>query len=433
MSVTREELMKMDWKSIASALKDPATQGHILKLMKGDRELNVYIGQLLQQRQAETEQAEVEVDRQTALENPPTTEELAAEAAALAVEQPVVVPPVEAVQPAAVDHSEEDAAWKAEGVTVQRDAQGKIVRMVQEYQVRDDDSSPIGRPTHLEARTPYELLSKQRVAHENATRAFHRLKKQKLTFKQTEENRLLTPEEIKAAATKALEGKDAAEAEKIVRSVLENDFKQKETALLNEREYAEGQKIGNIFLRRHLHDFKSCESNMKALGEYLRDHSMEFTLDNLEAALTDLQDQGNKLAPLVVAGGAQRPAEPANTPATATVAAAPASELPAQVPAASVTPPAVAQPEAVASQPVVEATEQRPAAPNQASAARRPGVNGTIPPGTMSAHRPGAVDPALARKEFMKELKDMKPDVIRKKLNDPQFVQQLTKYGIKVR
>jgi hypothetical protein len=428
-SITREQVLAIKtFAEVAKLLKESPDE--MRPIMKG--EVLVHIQSLINARNVQLAGQETEVDRQLALNNPPSTEELAEQAAAVAAESAAVVPPVvEATPPATVDHTEEDASWKTEGVTVQRDAQGKIVRMVQEYQVRDDDDSPIGRPTHLEARTPYELLSKQRVAHENATRAFHRLKKQKLTFKQTEENRLLTPAEISAAATKALEGKDAAEAEKIVRSVLENDFKQKETALLNEREYAEGQKIGNTFIRRHLHDFNANEANLKALGEYLREHNMEFTLDNLEAAFIDLRDQGNKLA--AVNAAVTRPAESANTPATATPAAAPTSELPATAPAAAVTPPVVAQPAAAVSQPVVEATVSTPVAPNPAPATRRPGVNGSITPGTMSAHRPGAVDPALARKEFMKELKAMTSDQIRKKLNDSQFVKQLETYGVKVR
>lgn len=432
MSFTKETVLQMPLADILAAVKAPETSAEMQNLLR-DRQVVARVSQLMLERQ----QHESEVDRQLELTNPPSTEELAAEAAVIAAE-PAVQPVIEVVPPVVPDNTVEDEAWKAEGVVVQRDAQGKIIRMVQEYQVRDDDSSPIGRPTHLEARTPYELLSKQRVAHENATRAFHRLKKQKLTFKQTEENRLLTPAEIKEAATRALEGKDAAEAEKIVRSVIENDFKQKEAALQNEREYAEGQKIGNIFIRRHIHDFNPNEANLKALGEYLREHNMEFTLDNLEAAFIDLRDQGDRLAATTtpVVSAAQRPAESANTPATATVVAAATPELPAQPPAAAVTQPAVAQPTTVpASQPVVEATVTTPAAaPNVQPAARRPGVNGSIPPGTMSAHRPGAPDPALARKEFMKQLRDMKPEVMKTKLkNDPQFVKQLETYGVRVR
>ena len=431
-SITREAVLKMPLADILAAVKAPETSEQMQQLLR-DRQVVSRVSQLMLERQNQ----EAEVDRQLALNNPPSTEELAAQAAAAAAE---ATPPVEAapVPPtaAAPDFTEEDAAWKTEGVVVTRDA-GKITRMVQEYQVRDEDGSPIGRPTHLEARTPYELLSKQRVAHENATRAFHRLKKQKTSFKQTEENRLLTPAEITAAAAKALEAKDAAEAEKIVRSVIENDFKQREVELVNAREHAEGTKIGNIFIRRHIHDFNPNEANLKALGEYLRDHQMEFTLDNLEVAFADLQEQGDKLAAVEVraSAAATRPADPANTPGTATVPAAAAPELPATPPAVPVTPPAVAPPAAASSQPTVEATETTPAAAHNAQpAARRPGVNGSIPPGTMSAHRPGAPDPALARKEFMKQLRDMKPNEIRTKLkNDPQFVKQLETYGVKVR
>jgi hypothetical protein len=233
-----------------------------------------------------------------------------------------------------------------------------------------------------------------------------------------------------------LEAKDATEAEKIVRSVLDSTFKQKELELQQQREFQEGVKIGNEFVMRHLYDFNACRANMVALGEYLKEHGLDFTLDNLEVALVDLQEQGDKLAPVQRRAEAQRPVEQAtNTPVTtaAPTVAAPA-ELPPAAPAAA-TATVVAQPtvEQTASQPAVAATVTTPVVANQPTTTRRPGVNGSLPPGTMSANRPSAVDPAQARKEFMRELKTMDPQVMRKKLaTDPQFVKQLQTYGIHI-
>src|SRR5271157_33074 len=416
MSITREQVLSMSLAEIFVAIKDPKTSAEMQQLMR-ERPVAARISELM----LEQKNREEEVDRQITLANPPTTETLAAEAAAVAAEgaPPAVVPPAETVP-------------SAEAVPpVERK---KIVR---EYQVRDEEGNPIGRPTHLEAWTTDEMYEKMQTAHENATRAFHRLKKQKLQFKEQEQNRILSPEEIKAAATKAFETKDAAEAEKVVRSIIDADFKEKETKLQQQRDFQEGVAIGNSFLRRHLHDFNPCEANQKALGDYLRVHGLDFTLDNIEAAFIDLTEQGDKLAP-PVSGEAKRPVEAAtNTPPT-TVASPPVApaELP-PAPAAAATPPAVAQPTVVpeTSQPAVVATATTPVVtpPNAATPTRRPGVNGSLAPGTMSANRPSAVDPAQARKEFMRELKVMSPEVMKKKLaTDPQFVKQLNTYGIRI-
>lgn len=416
MPITREQVLAMPLADIFKAIKDPKTSAEMQQLMR-ERPVAARISELM----LEQKNREEEVDRQITLANPPTTEALAAEAAAVAAEgtPPAVVPPVEVVPP-------------IEAVPpVERK------RIVREYQVRDEEGNPIGRPTHLEAWTTDEMYEKMQTAHENATRAFHRLKKQKLQFKEQEQNRLLTPAEIKAAATKALEAKDPEEAEKVVRSIIDADFKEKEIKLQQDRDFQNGVAIGNTFIRRHMKDFNPCEANQKALGEYLRTHGLDFTLDNIEAAFIDLTEQGEILAPAdnVVA---PRPVEQAtNTPATTV---APPTVAPAELPpapSAAATPPAVAQPTAVpeTSQPAVAATVTTPVVTptNSAPSTRRPGVNGSLAPGTMSANRPSAVDPAQARREFMRELKDMNPEVMKKKLKtDPQFVKQLNSYGIRI-
>jgi hypothetical protein len=247
------------------------------------------------------------------------------------------------------------------------------------------------------------------------------LKQQKLTFKN--ERTTLSPEAIAEAARIALEAKDASKITDVIHATIETEYQKRETELKNKEAFESGRSISNEFMRRHLHDYNPCEANQKAIGEYFATHNLEFTLDNLEAAFQDLLEQGDKIAAVT--------ANPVAVAAKVTPAppAIPVAETPAVV-----QPSVVAQP-AAPSQPVVEATVPTPAAAhNVQPAARRPGVNGGLAPGSLSAQRPGTPDPALARKEFLKTVKDMKPEVMRAKLkSDPQFVKQLQAYGIQVR
>ena len=402
MEITKAQVLAMDYAALVAVIKEPEVQA-----LLRDRQVAVHAAKLVQDHKAQLEAREAVVDA-TAATIPPSTEQLAAEAAAIAapVEEPVVAPP----PPPVVEERK---------------------RIVREYQVRDEDGSPIGRPTHLEAWSVDELLEKMQTAHEQATRAFHRLKKQKITFNAAEAKRVLTTEEIKAAAVKALETKDAAEAEVVVKGILETSFKQKEEEIRRQRDIQEGISIGNAFLRRHLHDYMPVEANNKALGDYLQEHSMDYTVDNLELAFLDLMSE-NKLVKV-------RQNLPTQTATTETITPSVAPETnaaPAVLPPAPAAAPVetVAQPQAPVSQPTVAATAPTPAAPNQQPAARRPGVNGSLPPGTFSAERPEAIDPAQARREFMKQIRDMDPKVMKTKLaNDPQFVKQLQSYGIRIK
>ena len=406
MSITRDEVLKMDLKSIYAAIKDPNTAAAMQNLL-GTRGSGVatHVAKLM----ADAQQRENELDAQIAVSVPPSTEELAAQATEMAATAEVATPVVET----AVETP----------VVVERK---KIVR---EYQVRDEDGTPIGRPTHLEAWSIDEMLEKMQTAHENATRAFHRLKKQKLTFKQ-EPKTILTPEQIAEAAKIALESKDSSKVTDVIHAAIEAEYTQREQAIFEKERFESEKAISNEFMRRHLHDYKPCEANLKVFGEYFQQEELEFTLDNLEAAFLDLMSQ-NKL--VAVEAVTQRQVAPAANPVVAASAAAPTVEIPPTVtPAAEIA--SAVTPQVVVT-PVVETTVATPAAvPNAQQAARRPGVNGGIAPGTLSAQRPGTPDPALARKEFLKTVRDMKPDVMKAKLkSDPQFVKQLESYGIRVR
>jgi hypothetical protein len=413
MSITKDQVLKMDWKSIQAAIKAPETKADMQNLLRDHQVVPYFLG-LMREAQDQQVEQEAQIDAQLNRVVPPSTEALAAEAVAMAAE-PVATEAATAV------------VVPQESVAVTEPERKKIVR---EYQVRDEDGKPIGRPTHLEAWSTEEMLEKMQIAHENATRAFHRLKQQKLTFKQ--ERTLLTPEQIAEAARVALEAKDTEKVTDVIHQVIETEYKKREITIREKEAFEEGRAISNEFMRRHLHDYNPCEANQQAIGEYFRDHNLDFTLDNLEVAFQDLKEQGDKLAKVETTEAVKTATVAANpapvaavvTPATPVI---PVAETPTAVPA-PVTPP----PQVVVN-PVVETTAPTPAAPNQQPAARRPGVNGGIAPGTLSAQRPGAPDPALARKEFLKIVKDMHPEVMKKKLKtDPQFVKQLQSYGIRI-
>jgi hypothetical protein len=430
-SITREAVLAMDLKSIFAAVKDPKTAADMQKLM-GDRGSGVatHISKLM----LEAQTREAEVDSQLARTVPPSTEALAAEAQTMAA-QPVVaeVPPVpvETVPvPVVKPYEAEDSELKKLGITVLRDANGVVSRYVEEYQVVGEDGKAIGRPTHLEARTLPEFLAKKREVHTQATRAFHRLKQQKLTFKQ--EKTVLSPEAIAEAARIALESKDSAKVTDVIHQVIETEYQQRERELKEKQWREDGRTIANTFMRNHLHDYNPCEANNKALGEYLEKHNLDYTLDNLEAAFQDLFDQGDKLAKVETVATRQA-VEVANptptaTPTTPVAPAIPGAETPVAVPS-SVVP---AQPVAVVAPPV-EATAPTPvAAPNVQPATRRPGVNGGIAPGSLSAQRPGTPDPALTRKEFLQDFLKQKPEEMKRRVKDPQYAAKLRSYGVKV-
>jgi hypothetical protein len=440
MAITKEEVLKMDLKSIFAAIKHPDTAADMQNLL-GARGSGVatYVSKLMQDAQTEAAERESQVDAQIARTIPPSTEALAAEASAMAAEPVTVVEPaaevvVTPVVPVVKPHEAEDAELKKIGITVLRDADGKPTRYIEEYQVTGEDGTPIGRPTHLESRTLVEHFSKQREVHVQATRAFHRLKKQKLTFKNDESKLLLTPEQISAAAEVALQEKDVTKAQDVVREIIKTEFGKQNLTLQEQKDFVIGQSIGNQFKANHLYDYYPCEANQKAMSDYLTEHQLDFTLDTLEAAFTVLAEE-NKLVPVPKQHRAEtKVAEVVNPTAAATTAAPAAPAIPVAETPAVVVPSVVPQPTAP-SQPVAETTVSTPAAaPNVQPAARRPGVNGSLPPGTLSAQRPGAPEPALARKEFLKMVHDMDSKVMKAKLkNDPQFVKQLESYGIKVR
>jgi hypothetical protein len=252
-------------------------------------------------------------------------------------------------------------------------------KIVVDYQVTDDEGNPIGRPTHLEAANWEEMSIKQKEAHTQATRAFYRLKSQKITFKQPAP---VVPAELSDAAIlnaiRDLKSEDPKTALAAVRAINKTEADrakaEADAALASERELRRQEYVSNQFLRAHQHDFNPCQANIKLFEGYFNEHQLAWTVDNLEIALQALD---NELAPVV------KPAAPT----------------------APVNPPPVVQPTptTVAAQPVVQPVVTVPAlvpAPvNPPALATRPGVNGGLVPGQNSAPRPAPKTSKLTDEE----------------------------------
>lgn len=273
-------------------------------------------------------------------------------------------------------------------------------KIVVEYQIKDEEGNPIGRPTHLEAATQEELISKMQEAHTQATRAFHRLKKQKVqslrevnsqpappvTPTMSDAELLTAVKDLKSDDPKvALEAHRKLNAAEVAKAQAEADSK---VASLNELRRQE--KVSYEFLKAHQHDFNNCEANVSLIKTYFEDNQLAWTLDNLEIAFHALE---NELAPVAAPVVTAPPANPA--PAAAS-SATPAAQPVVQ---AAVTAPVVTTPPA-----------------NPAPAQPRPGVNGGIVPGQNSAPRPAVTTKGLT----MDEINSWDGPTMRAKMRNPQ-------------
>jgi hypothetical protein len=247
-------------------------------------------------------------------------------------------------------------------------------KIVVDYQVRDEDGNPLGRPTHLEAATEEEMRDKIIKAHSEAVKFAHRLKKQNLTLQKEAQQRPAAP-----AQTSTLSEEDTLQALKDLRSedpkvqlAAHKKLNQAEEAKRQaERDRADAeakelkrqQDVSVKFLTLHQNDFNNCQANIDEIGKYFEREQLPWTLENLEIAFDELSAQ-NKLAPVAKPAVDDTPTNSAPAPTSATSGAA----VPVQQAA---TPTVQAMPPA-----------------NPAPAQPRPGVNGGIVPGQNSATRP---------------------------------------------
>lgn len=303
----------------------------------------------------------------------------------------------------------EDASYATYGIHVTRDTEGKIQRIVQEYQVKDESGNPIGRATHLEAKSWPEFIAKKDECHVQATRAFNRLKSQKVSFKQQQpaepEYKPVTDEDM-AALLKDLKGDDATKAVAAARKIAGSEVAKDRQAAREAEIKAQGQAIGYEFMKRHVHDFNPCKANSDLIGQWLEENNLEFTLDNLELALIAKE---NELAPVSVPASRVEVPPVVNPPATVPQALPavqhPSAELAARQAAAAAPPAAPVPP---APQPVAE---------NMLPVQSRPGINGGLEPGSLSAQRPTVTNQPKYTKEAILK---MDKEQLKRLVKDPK-------------
>jgi hypothetical protein len=335
--------------------------------------------------------------------------------AAIDARQTTDLPTVETPPEEIVVSEEQRVAAEAEAQRVAAE-QAEVARIaalpkkfVADYQVKDEDGNAIGRPTHLEAATEEELRGKIIEAHIQATRAFHRLKKQKVSFKDQQPQPIVPAQSSDAellAFMKDLKSDDPQKQLDAVRKVqkVEADRVKAEadqkTAELNELRRQE--KVSYDFLVRHQKDFNNCQANIELVKGYFEENQLAWTSDNLEIAFHALESE---LAPVAVP---VPPTPPVN----------PVPVVPEVVPP---TPAAI-----VAVQPPTPATVQTVVPANPVPPARRPGVNGSLEPGQNSGVRPAAAAPKGLTVE---EVKSWDGPTMRAKMRNPAIRAQIEAFA----
>jgi hypothetical protein len=281
------------------------------------------------------------------------------------------------------------------------------VKLVYEFQAKNEDGTPLGRRTHLEAFSQEELDKKKEEAYEQAVRAFHRLKSQKPTFnKPVQES--LSDDQIAKIIEQAKTETDPVKAAEIARGAAQTLSISEEAAKLRVATEkanlalaeAQGARIAYEWTRLHVHDYVQNEANSKLMSDYLTVNDMPPTFDNLEIAFNALESQLSQpeAAPVLPVP------TPTNIPVVAPVVEIVAPVVPVAAP--------VAQP--VVETPVTPAVQQNVLAP-----VKRPGVVGGIVPGQLSGTRPaiGKSAPKLT----MAEIKAMPPEEYKNAMKNPSM------------
>lgn len=351
---------------------------------------------------------------------------------------------VAALAPPAVDYAAyvaEDAEYEKIGVKVSRDASGVIEKIVVDYQVRGEDGHAIGRATHFEGRSWAEIAAKLIAAHTNAVLYSERVKANRSKQAIAAANAEQKTNAARAAKDETARLLEAAASEKDpdkLKEAIAKVVAAEEAAKQADAEARkEGANVAALWMADHQHDFYPCTASSNIIKDYMVANSLTMTYENLEKAFQEVKDKLPKVE-RQQATEVTTSVAPVNNPPAATTqanAAQPASIPPTEA-AATVTQPTVqtqaVAPPAVASQ-APNATSAAPT--NSAPAARRPGVNGGLQPGTMSAARPSQVvqpTPAETRSVLLREINRMSRDEYRRKLRDVNYVKKLEAAGIPV-
>ena len=313
-------------------------------------------------------------------------------------------------------------------------------KIVVDYQVTDEKSGqPIGRPTHFESFDVNEIIEKLKNAHVNAVRYAERLKKNQVTATESEtqqrkayQSAAQSKQEAEAALTDAT---NAADPIKLKEAITKVSKAEREQQLADETAREAGARIGTAFIHDHATDFLWCEASAQMMGKWLNSQvpKLEATYGNLELAYeatklnlpkpnkAQLEDQ---LRQAGILSNVEAPATVQPPTQAAPIAQPVAASTVAESTATPTTAPPVAAP---APQPTSAKVVNPPAA-------RRPGVNGGLQPGTLSAQRPGSqqqTPQTTDRAALLKEIKSLTPTQYRQKVaSSKEFRDRLAAAGI---
>jgi hypothetical protein len=316
-------------------------------------------------------------------------------------------------------------------------------KIIVQYQATAEDGTPIGRPTHIEGWSNEEIIEKMKVAHINAVRYAERVKRNRAQstealaqIQQTRKQNEQAEVEATAAVEVAAKEKDPAKLRNAISKVSKAE---RDTQIAQQTEFEKGKIIGDIWMADHKEDFLPCKANSNIIGDWLKANNLELSYDNLEAAFMAEQKRLAKpeyrAAVEVFATPAPNAPEVAPVAPVAPVVATPSIPAPTAPVAVPVTAP-VLTPATQPSQPVVAAPSSTPvAAPIAQSAARRPGVNGGLQPGSLTAARPvvEVIPQTTTREALLKEIDKMSAKEFRKKVTtSKEYRERLIAAGIPV-
>ena len=291
-------------------------------------------------------------------------------------------------------------------------AAAKPEKIIREYQIRDDQGRPIGKPTHLEADTWEEMSAKQEEAHANAMRYAERVKNRKPTPAPAPDPLPLTEEQL-TQINKDLESANPATRAEATRKLVSDQLvKENQTMrqeLASSRRTAEAQ----IFVNAHP-DYWVMKANNDLLEGYIRDNNLAYTSSNLEIAFEAIIPQLAEKPKPVSAPAPAPPPPPIPVVAAATIpaAAAPVPVLSTPAPAPVVPTPAPA------------AAPAAPAVPPSTNAEPegKPPISGVQPGELTGVPAAPSSAPVASKRWTEKMLRDLPNAELQKRMKNPDFV-----------
>jgi hypothetical protein len=382
-------------------------------------------------RQADPEEAaQIAADEAQSAEQAAAQEQAAAELASASQDTQVAAE----AEARNLKNASEDAEARKVGAVIHRGANGEIEKVVIDYQVRNESGQPIGRPTHFEGRSLVEVLAKAVTAHTNAVAYGERIKANRVKQSQLEQEYSkrdqavqTTQADVDRMIQEGITENNPAKVGEAVKAGVKAGLDQQAM----ERAAAQhGHIVAKTWIADHQDDFLPCAASSEIMGKYLKENGLQVSYDNLETAFQatkHLLPVKPQVEPNFAASTNNPPTAAAVTPAAqAAPIAQPAAVATAQeTQGESVPPPATVTPQ-----------QSTPVAANKPTATRRPGVNGSLQPGSLSAARPSVESSqqtsAETRSQLLREIGKMDPAIYRRKLNDPKFVEKLEAAGIRV-